>query len=310
MIKPLQRSSNGRRRRAWRRFSVPVLPSILTAGNLACGVTAILCAASSKDLLFAGAVLVFVAMIADMLDGKVARLTGGEGEFGAELDSLADVVSFGVAPAMLVHRIVLGEHPGGIVTEGERFIWLVAVLYAVMTALRLARYNVEHRREPTRAFRGLPSPGAAAFLCSWVMYYAWFSTDDRFATDLLSFGMSYETWSTTVKSMLMVFTVLVGFLMVSNVRFPHVGNTLLGDRVGFRRLILLILALGFLVVLPLYCLIMATSAYVVLGLAMAVPSLVRRWSKGRDIIEEEDDDGDDTGAYRQSPEEESHRAEP
>jgi len=160
--------------------TLPVLPTLLTAGNLACGLTAILCAAShvpgavrgdwQHDWLFIGAVMVFVAMICDMFDGKVARMTRTAGPFGAELDSLADVVSFGVAPAILVHRLVLGQP--GVLAYGERLLWLVAVFFAVMAAIRLARYNVEHSDEATPWFRGMPSPGAAALVCSWVMFHA------------------------------------------------------------------------------------------------------------------------------------------
>ena len=139
---------------------------MLTAGNLASGISAIMCAA--HNMLGIGAALVFFAMICDLFDGKVARMTGTDGAFGAELDSLADVVSFGVAPAMLLHRLVLGE--SGVWGDGERLIWLVSVVYAVFTAIRLARYNVESEEGGGGTmFKGLPAQ-AAAVLCSWILF--------------------------------------------------------------------------------------------------------------------------------------------
>ena len=117
-----------------------------------------MCAANGR--LELGAWLIFAAMFCDLFDGKVARMTKTDGEFGVQLDSLADVVSFGVAPALLMHRYVL-DGPG-ILGEGERIVWAIAIWYAVLTAIRLARYNVEQHSGATKTFRGLPSPGAAS----------------------------------------------------------------------------------------------------------------------------------------------------
>ncbi|MDA3961755.1 MAG: CDP-alcohol phosphatidyltransferase family protein [Planctomycetota bacterium] len=273
--------------------TVPVLPTLLTSSNLACGVTAIFCAASQHELLFQGAILIFAAMICDMLDGKVARMTGTTGQFGMELDSLADVVSFGVAPAILVHRTVLGENPTRVWGEGETLIWSVAVLYAVLTAIRLARYNVEHEGEnaATDCFIGLPSPGAASVLCAWVMFAAWFENPVHWSGSMMDqMGMDPTSFHAAIQVILLVMTPILALLMVSKIKFPHVGNTLLGDGLGFRRFILLILLITMLFTAKFYGVVLLVTAYVLIGLIPGVPQVVRRWRSGRDILEEDDDD--------------------
>lgn len=293
--------SGSRRQRLRRRLGeLPVFPTLLTAGNLACGIVAIFCAASTDLLLVHGAVLIFVAMFCDMLDGKVARMTHTEGEFGAELDSLADVVSFGVAPAMLVHRIVLGDNPSRVWGDGEGWMTFVVIFYAVLTAIRLARYNVEHSKaEATTTFKGLPSPGAAAFLCSWVLFYG-MSLDGRWpasyfilepATDESAAVLS-QTWHQLFAWFLMGATVVMGVLMVSGFRFPHFANTLLGSKLSYRRWILLLLLLGLCIMQPLYGLILGTTAYVLIGAVPGAFDSLRRLRQGKSLLDEDDDDDD------------------
>lgn len=271
---------------------VPVLPTLLTSGNLACGVTAIFCAASQHDLLFTGAVLIFAAMICDMLDGKVARMTGTTGQFGVELDSLADVVSFGVAPAILVHRTVLGENPTRVWGEGETLIWSIAVVYAVFTAIRLARYNVEKDDDAaeTEAFIGLPSPGAAAVLCAWILFAGWFDSPERFNGSIMDkLGMTRQTFHGIIRVILISLTPLLALLMVSKIRFPHAGNLMLGRSLGFRRFILLILIIMLLFTARLYGVVLLVTLYVFIGLVPGVPQVISRWRHGRDILEDEDE---------------------
>lgn len=284
------------RARLRRLRTVPVLPTLLTAGNLACGVTAIFCAASQHDLLFVGGLLIFAAMVCDMLDGKVARMTGTTGQFGVELDSLADVVSFGIAPAILVHRTVLGENPTRVWGEGETLIWSVAVLYAVMTAIRLARYNAEHGDdgEATTAFNGLPSPGAAAVLCAWVAFAAWFAQPSHWQGSVMDqIGLDPGSFHAIIRLVLLVLTPVLALLMVSRIRFPHVGNLLLSDGLGFRSFILLILLLAMLATAKLYGVLLLVTTYVFIGLIPGIPQVIRRWRRGLDIFDEDDDDPDE-----------------
>jgi CDP-diacylglycerol--serine O-phosphatidyltransferase len=271
---------------------LPVLPTLFTAGNLACGVTAILCAADG--LLGVGALLVFLAMICDLFDGKVARMTGTDGAFGAELDSLAEVVSFGVAPAMLLHRLVL-DGPG-VWGEGERLIWLVSVLYAVFTAIRLARYNVEHGDGPTTVFRGLPSPGAAAVICSWIALYGYLGWKDAQGVTMYEYTflaaiMGLDDFRSVLGIFLMPIGLLLAVLMVSVVPFPHIGNSLLSGSMRFRRLILLVLVLGALAVWHIYALALVTTGYVFVALFPGLLAAARSWTAGRNLIDDEPDGG-------------------
>lgn len=286
------------RRTLRRLLRVPVLPTLLTCGNLMCGVTAVLCAAAATGQdygqLHLGALLVFAAMVFDMFDGKVARMTHCEGPFGAELDSLADVISFGVAPAMLVHRLVLGKNPSDIWGEGETFIWILSVVYVALTAIRLARYNVEHSDMPTNRFRGLPSPGAAAMLCGWVLLVVHYAPESAYHGSLMDhLGMANATFLACTRYFLILAMLLAATLMVSPFPFIHVGNTLLSGQIGFRRLTLLLLLGGLLFARPYYAVAGAVTVYVGLGTVMGLARLGLAWHRWRKVLAEEDDDDDD-----------------
>ena len=279
--------------------TLPVLPTLLTAGNLSSGITAILCAA--HNMLEAGAIMVFVAMICDMLDGKVARMTKTDGPFGAELDSLSDVVSFGVAPAILAHRLLLGEP--GVFDHGQRLLWFLTVFYPVMAAIRLARYNVEHSDEATPYFRGLPSPGAAAVVCSWIILHY----NQNFLPSIpvinLSAAQDHEHLYKYIsleqldayRWIVIGITLVAALMMVSTVRYPHVGNTLFG-RMGFRQLIIIFLLISLLVLFPRYFLVVVTTGYLLWGLAGEGVRMWSKWRLGRNPLEDaEEDEAEDAG---------------
>jgi len=141
-----------------RRFrrGIYLLPTLFTIGNLFCGYTSIIHSSSGSFRL--AALLLIIAGLLDGLDGRIARLTGTTSEFGLQFDSLADVVSFGVAPACLVYHWVL--------TPFERTGWLVAFLFVVCTSMRLARFNIRSSPVDKRFFVGLPSPAAAGAVAS------------------------------------------------------------------------------------------------------------------------------------------------
>ena len=152
-----------RGRRQTRRFqrSVYLLPGMFTVGNLFCGYACIVYAMRADYV--PAAVFIGVATLLDLLDGRIARLAGAASEFGGEFDSLADVISFGVAPAVLA--FAWGLEPLG------RLGWAVGFLYVTATALRLARFNVQTANPDKRYFAGMPSPAAAGVVASTV--FAW-----------------------------------------------------------------------------------------------------------------------------------------
>jgi len=141
-----------------RRRGIYILPNLFTTGVLFGGFYAIVQAMNTRYE--HAAIAIFVAMVLDGLDGRVARLTRTQSEFGAEYDSLADVVAFGAAPALVMYEWAL--RPLG------RLGWIVAFAYCAATALRLARFNVMHDVVDKRFFQGLPSPAAAALVAGFV----------------------------------------------------------------------------------------------------------------------------------------------
>jgi CDP-diacylglycerol---serine O-phosphatidyltransferase len=153
------------RRRPWQELrerrgkGIFLLPSLLTTGNLFCGFFAMLLTVDGRYT--EAALAIFVGMIMDMLDGRVARLMKATSQFGVEYDSLADVISFGVAPAFLMYSFALREL--------GRPAWFAAFLFVICGALRLARFNVITGTADKRYFVGLPIPAGAAVACSLVI---------------------------------------------------------------------------------------------------------------------------------------------
>lgn len=181
--------------------AVIVLPSTFTLGNLFFGVWAIV-AAYNRNFVAAAWYVVFAAVL-DMLDGRIARLSKTGTRFGAELDSLVDAISFGVAPAMIMYFLEFS-------TAG-RFAWVICYAYVVGAVLRLARYNVQTHGKPEGGnwFTGLPSPAAAMTLATWYPF-----SQTTFYRDVLA-PMNLPQPGLTV------LIVLAAVLMVSNVKYPR-----------------------------------------------------------------------------------------
>jgi CDP-diacylglycerol--serine O-phosphatidyltransferase len=186
-------------RRPSMRQVVVVMPSAFTLGNLFFGFWSIV-SAFNGNFRWAGWFIVFAGIL-DMLDGRVARLSGTGTRFGAELDSLVDVISFGVAPALLMYFLDFS-------TAG-RFAWILCYIYVVAVALRLARYNVlSAGKAPTAWFTGMPSPSAGMTLA---VYYP-FSQTNWYRASLAYLDLQHEG--------LVVLMLLLAVLMVSNVKYP------------------------------------------------------------------------------------------
>ncbi len=169
-----------------------ILPNLLTSISLLSGFYAIV---STIDRRFIYAsIAIFISGIFDMLDGRVARMTGSSSRFGVEYDSLCDLVAFGVAPGLLVYMWALKGY--------GRFGWLAAFLYVACGALRLARFNIQVDNVQKKHFLGLPIPAAAITIASSVLFYSWLGYKGELKTIVMP-----------------ILTYILAFLMVSDVRY-------------------------------------------------------------------------------------------
>ncbi len=189
-----------------------ILPNLFTASSIFVGVISIV--EASKGHFVLASWLVLLALIFDGLDGRVARMTNTTSQFGVEFDSLADIISFGIAPAMLLYFFI-GQEYG-------RFGILVSALYVIFGAIRLARFNISTAKTDPSVFIGLPIPTAAVFVSMWVLLF------NKYALQ------SY--------SIILLFLALgVSILMVSNFRYPSFKKVQLDKPMVFKTMILLVL---------------------------------------------------------------------
>ncbi len=268
-----------RRRRVGQRM-IKVLPSMLTLGNLLCGFAAIFYASRDPDAkhflqnlspLTLAAGLIFVGMIFDALDGRVARMTRQTSELGEQLDSMADMVTCGVAPAFLVIQLAgigapfFGEARAD--TLFDRAVLLIAGVYAACCALRLARFNIEidqPEESDHMSFKGLPSPAAAGTVASFVLLHQ----------SLLSREVM-ASWATTVGVGMVVITLLAALAMVSTLRYVHVINRYVRSRARFRSIVIVVFIGIPLFVEPRFTL---CAAFVLYALSAPVAHLFNRGS--------------------------------
>ena len=243
----LRQRREGLRRPSMRQVVV-VMPSAFTLGNLFFGFWAIV-SAFNGNFRWAGWFIVFAGIL-DMLDGRVARLSGTGTRFGAELDSLVDVISFGVAPALLMYFLDF--------SNAGRFAWILCYIYVVAVALRLARFNVLSAGKPSTGwFTGLPSPAAGMTLA---VYYP-FSQTNWYRASLAYLDLQHEG--------LVVLMLLLAVLMVSNVKYPKFPPIGVRSRKGIVGLIVhLVILLGGLFA-PEYFLFPLGLFYVGLGIVRA-----------------------------------------
>jgi CDP-diacylglycerol---serine O-phosphatidyltransferase len=221
---------------------IAAFPTMLTLGNGACGFACITFSAkvgpepTDANHLLIAALFIFLGMLFDALDGSAARLTNQTSEFGAELDSLCDAITFGVAPAFLMLQFSREYH--------GRLLWVCGVLYLLCALLRLARFNVETDEEDDHdAFSGLPSPAAASVVASFPLAM-------RGAKDLAANNeaLAQHVGEWLVPAMMIslpFFTLAVAFLMVSRFRYPHVFNQLLKQKRSRRQVVQMVFGVVF-----------------------------------------------------------------
>jgi CDP-diacylglycerol---serine O-phosphatidyltransferase len=249
------------------------MPSAFTLGNLFFGFWAIV-SAFNGNFRWAGWFIVFAGIL-DMLDGRVARLSGTGTRFGAELDSLIDVISFGVAPALLMYFLDFS-------TAG-RFAWILCYIYVVAVALRLARFNVlSAGKPPSPWFTGLPSPAAGMTLA---VYYP-FSQTNWYRASLAYLDLQHEG--------LVVLMLLLAVLMVSNVKYPKFPPIGLRSRKGiFGLTVHVVILLGGLFA-PEYFLFPLGLFYVAFGIGRATVLGLMERPEPVAVVEEQLAEDDDT----------------
>lgn len=234
------------------RRGVYILPSLFTVGNVFCGFASVIQASLGRYSL--AAILIIIAGVLDGLDGRIARFTGTTSEFGKEFDSLADIISFGVAPAFLVFRWVL--QPLG------RAGWLVAFVYVVCTAMRLARFNIRGATQEKRYFAGLPSPPAAGTAAAVV-----FAFPDR----------SGAAWLPALALPMMAG---LAVLMVSRFRYRSFKDLNLHARQSYINILLIAMALVGVFLNLRITLLSAGLAYALSGPVFYLWGLPRRFRAG------------------------------
>lgn len=264
---------------------IPILPNMLTAGNLLCGFFSIL--TIFKGMAFGdgspeafeyyqqATYFIFAACIFDLLDGRVARLCKSDGPFGREFDSIADVVSFGIAPAMLLARAVLFKLPAPYLGDA------IAVLYLLCAALRLARFNcmaaAPKKENQSMDFVGLPVPMAAGAVVSTMYLVIDITTNRNLVIDPL--------WQVVMAITMTV----VSLLMMSRVIYPSFKHVNFEKRGTIMAMLLAIVAVCALILFPWIAPALIFLCYLLYGLIVR-PFLTRRRLRAIELKDDEDDE--------------------
>ncbi len=235
------------------RKGIYLFPTVVTLSNLAAGVMSIIYACN--DHLTNAAWCILAGIVMDMLDGRVARWAGATSQFGVELDSLCDLVSFGVAPAFLMYQVALAPY--------GRPAYMIVVFFAMMAALRLARFNVRSQTgEVATHFTGLPVPAAAGILASFVLSYELFG-DEMISVKTIPLLMKRMPLFFKTAPLIMI---ALGFLMISTVEYGTFKQMKLGRPKSVQNLAFLLVGILLIVTYPQNMIFIVFSLYVLSGL--------------------------------------------
>jgi len=245
----------GRKKRRRLKY-IAILPSLVTLMNGLCGFASILLASRGPDMVWRPHLLprtnvsyfalagymIFLGMIADVLDGHLARISKSTSSFGAQLDSLCDAITFGVAPAFLMLKLVqVNAHYFQLVNNqpaalSGRVVLLIAILYVMCAIIRLARFNVETSAEDTHlSFAGLPTPPAAGTIVSLVIFQQdLLPKITKWPEVFINASEFAAVWA------LPVITLLAGILMVTRIPYPHIVNRVLRGKKQFSTFLLIV----------------------------------------------------------------------
>lgn len=232
-----------------RRRGIYLLPNLFTTAALFAGFYAIV--AAKGEQFEAAAVAIFIAMILDGLDGRIARLTNTQSDFGVQYDSLSDMIAFGLAPALVIYEWSL--------YDAGKLGWLAAFVYTVAAGLRLARFNTQAATAEKSYFQGLASPPAAALVAGLVWV-----------------GARYEIDGAELTVLAAMLTITAGILMVSNIRYRSFKDLDLRGRVPFFTVLVVVLIFVFISLEPPVVLFSLALAYALSGPVLTLWHLRRR----------------------------------
>ncbi|MBI1823911.1 MAG: CDP-diacylglycerol--serine O-phosphatidyltransferase [Nitrospirae bacterium] len=259
-----------------RQKGVYLIPNLFTTGNLFSGFYAVISVFNADYLLAAYAIL--AATVFDSLDGKVARLANATSRFGTEYDSLADLISFGLAPGLLIYSWALHSY--------NRLGWIAAFLFVVCGALRLARFNVQTSSQDPRYFNGLPIPAAAITVAMMVI------VDNH----ILRLGSEVKP------VLILIMTYSLAFLMVSTIKYRSFKDINLKSRRSFQYLVWAVLIFGLIALEPVIMLFLLIVLYALSGpVSRPFRALFSKKAKVEDDSDEDFDELDDEEGFSPPP---------
>jgi len=225
--------------------TIYLLPNLLTASSIFAGVLSMI--ASSKGDFEKAAILLFIALLLDGLDGRVARLTNSTSKFGVEFDSLADIVSFGVAPAMMLFFYAGADY--------GKFGAMTSAMFVILGAIRLARFNITTSDNEPNIFIGLPIPTAAISLVIWIMFFNDYQLKE------------YATF-------LLIIALILAVLMVSNIRYPSFKKMDFSRANILKMFVIIISTLALIYVFPIEGFLIIVTIYISFGIVRAFYNLI------------------------------------
>ena len=231
--------------------AIYVIPNLFTTANLFCGFYSVI--ASMKGMYEIAAVAIIIAVVLDGVDGRIARMTHSTSRFGAEYDSLCDLVSFGVAPAIMIYNWSLFSF--------GKWGWVAAFLFVVCGALRLARFNVQIGIVDSKVFNGLPIPGGALVLATFVLLFYYLGGEGRYPSVPI-----------------MMIVVVVAIFMVSSIKYYSFKDLDYFSRKPFMSFVMIVLVLAIVAAEPQIMLFTFAFGYSLTGPAYALYTWLRKKS--------------------------------